>query len=71
VSIGEEPDEGKPHVRFCEGHSKSIAPANASDKERFRYVYSTISVFVYRNSYVFPANIVCRIRIDKTLYFKT
>lgn len=35
-------DEGKPHVRFCEGHSKSIAPANAGDKVRFRYVYSTI-----------------------------
>jgi len=34
VSIGEEPDEGKPHVRFCEGHSKSIATANAGDKVR-------------------------------------
>ena len=41
MSIGEEPDEGKPHVRFCEGHSESSAPANAGDKERFRYVYST------------------------------
>ncbi len=37
MSIGEAPDEGKLHVRFCEGHSKLIAPANVGDKESVFY----------------------------------
>jgi hypothetical protein len=44
VSIGEEPDEGKLQVRFCEGHCESLTLIDRNfinERERFRYVYST------------------------------
>ena len=55
MSIGEELDEGKPHVQFCEGHSNSLTPIKVGDKERFRYAYSTIYALQVRGCLVLLA----------------